>query len=385
MSSRDATFDSSLSRRRRRGFTLIELMVAIGILLVLGMMIIGFWRGALTISRTGQARGKVYETAQIVHRMTREDLSQVAAPSPHADGDNATGSFLVTRDPYGRQILCFTRAWGEQLTTLAGYDSGRTSTGQGYGAAFSGRNVNDALLPSDGDIEVCWMLEPYGRDLRLMRAVESPPGLSFGLIDRVGRWLGDYPKAEPGSLLQARAADEIEDEIVGATDAGDWWYREPAYWEPFEQAADNVLAFVVECWDDRTATWEAGPTGPLTEWSFSARMGDGLWPLPWAVRITLVVAADAPLDAALELDGVLGLGDTFVRVDGDTRNYPDGGTPDAYLCVNGELIAYGAKGSDGFSSCVRGAFGTTEREHPTGSIVRAGEAFSWVIQLPVSR
>ena len=93
---------------RRRGFTLIELMVAIGILLVLGVMLISFLRGALSMTRVGTARGQQYETAQTVMRLAEEDFSQILGMPANPDGPIDDPAFLLMEDPYGRQVIAFT-------------------------------------------------------------------------------------------------------------------------------------------------------------------------------------------------------------------------------------------------------------------------------------
>ncbi|MCB9932958.1 MAG: hypothetical protein H6841_06005, partial [Planctomycetes bacterium] len=159
-----------------------------------------------------------------------------------------------------------------------------------------------------------------------------------------------------------------------------------ALWEQFELVADNVLAFSVECWDDwdRTTTWYAGPTGPVTDWSIGQRLSEGKYALPRALRLTLVVAAEGQLRAESELTGELTTGDTSVFVE-DADGFPDVRSQSAYLRVNGELIAYGSRSGRTFGSCARAALGTRAQQHKGGSIVLGGEAFQRVIQLPVTK
>jgi hypothetical protein len=150
-------------------------MVSIGILLVLGVIIIGFLRGALSISRTGAARGEAYATSQTVMRTIANDLAQVLPGPAHPDGSLDDSAFLVMHDPFGRQMLAFTRAWGEEQRSAAGYDAGRGSAEQGYTRDFSGRNVDAAMRASHGNIEVVYLMEPSANGVRLYRAERSPP------------------------------------------------------------------------------------------------------------------------------------------------------------------------------------------------------------------
>jgi len=349
----------------QRGFTLIELMVSIGILLVLGTMIIGFLRGALTMSRTGVARGRQYETAQVIIRLAVDDFSQVMPPPPRVDGDTSAMAFLLRQDCWGRQVIGFTRAFGEELRSKGGYDAGRGSPGVGYSKPFTGRNVNDYWVSTGGNCEVVYMLEPYAFGTRLYRAVQSPPGQG-GLIDQLEMWLNEHPRSN-------------------ATDFGPTaWWLDRNFEQRFELVAENVLAFNVECWDEQTTGWEPGPTGPRTSWSISQRLAQGRPPLPYAVRLTIIVGAEDPLRAESPVLGALGPSDSSVNVE-DTSNFADAGDAGAYIRVNGELIAYGDKSGGGFGACARGALGTRAQDHPAGSKARGGEAFRRVIQLPASK
>lgn len=375
-------------RNHRQGFTLIELMVAIGILLVLGVMIIGFLRGALSMSRTGTSRGKAYETAQTTLRTLQDDLEQVLGAPAHPTGDTYDLAFGVTQDPWGRQILFFTRAWGEEQSSLAGYDSGRGAPGQGYSKDFSGRNVGDYMRPSRGNLEVVWMLEPSGTGMKLYRAERSPPGKN-GLIDSIGAWLGRYVPQNPGQAVGP------DDPVPGAflrergLGLDPQPVRPPAQsiWDQFDLVADNVVSLSVECWDDwggKTQTWLSGRDGPSMTWSLSGRVAAGQYALPRAIRVTLIVAADDPIAAQSTMLGDLGAQDTSIALE-DTANFPDVISPLAYLRVDGELMGYASKSGSTIGSLSRGALGTKAVPHKAGAVVASGFGFQRIIQFPVSR
>lgn len=356
---------------RARGFTLIELMVAISILLIMGVIIIGLLRGALDVSRKGSARGESYGVAQTVLRDMGRDLAQVLPGPAHPDGALEDPAFILMHDPFGRQMLAFTRAWGEEQRSIAGYDAGRAAPAQGYRQDFTGRNVRDAMRPSRGNIEVVYLMEPTPEGTRLYRAERSPPDAANGLISAMAAWCVEYSGRD---ALAAQAA-LLHTEIGGES-----------LMSQFELLAENVVAFGFECWDDwdRTRTWYSGPDGPVTQWSMFQRFEQGRYLLPRALRVTLIIGAPDPLGAQTVLSADIQPDETSVLVE-STDGFNDALSGAAVLRVNGELIAYGSRSNRLFGSCARGVLGTTRASHQAGSTVMGGEVFRRVIQLPVAR
>jgi hypothetical protein len=357
-------------------------MVAISLLLVLGTIVIGIMRNAMHISRGASARGKAFENAQtLIHRVHR-DFSQIVGVSAHPEGSNLDMAFTLAEDPYGRQIIGFTRAWGEEYKTLAGFDAGRGATDQGWSGEFNGRNPNTSVRPSGGNLEVVYMFEPQRDSMKLYRAERAAADPNNGLLAAVGGWAFDNEGSDDDPMSPM---DSIKRTQVGGE----------SLWSQFELVADDIVAFSVEAWDDdfenaqsfspRTMSWFAGDNeGPVTRWRVSQRLANGKFPLPKALRLTLIVASGDPVRAETELLSTLAGGQTSMSVD-DTEGFPDLGSGGTYVRVNGELIAYGGKGNGLFTSLVRGALGSREQDHLAGSKVVAGDAFVKVIQIPVTR
>jgi prepilin-type N-terminal cleavage/methylation domain-containing protein len=370
--SRGADVNTPRNIRSRRGFTLIEMMVAIALLLMLGMMVIGFLRGALNATREATARGLMVENAQTVLRQVSTELLQVIPEPAHADGNRADTAFVIMSDPLGRQMIAFTRAWGEEQRTLAGYDAGRASSRQGYSRDFTGRNVRDPVRATGGAIEVVYVMEPVPDGMRLYRAERSPPRAG-GLIDTMMEWCVEFAGSYDDPLVPMAAIREME--IDGES-----------LWSQFHLVADNILGLGVECWDDwdRTRTWHQGSDGPVTRWSMGQRRQEGKYVLPRALRLTVLVAADGALRTETLLGAQLGGQDTAVFAD-MAQDFPDVGSGSAYLRVNNEVIAYGSRAGRTFGNAQRGALGTTPTPHPPQSAVIGGEAFQRIVQLPVTR
>lgn len=367
--------------QRTRGFTLIELMVAIAILLVLGLITITFLRSAVNMTRTATSRGQIYQTAQTTLRLMEKDFSQVLGQSANTNVVLDDTAFLLVTDPFGRQVVMLRRAWGDELSTMAGYDAGFGAPDQGYGASFDGRNPSAKTRASGGNLDVVYLFEPLGPSTRLYRAERAaPPRGTPGLIDLIAAWCNDFRG-------QRAAAPDDTTPMAALTDVnGNYTIDGVPAWDLFEMVSDDIAGFGVECWDDwdRTTTWFSGPSGPVTSWSIGQREAEGKYILPRALRLNLLVVGEEPLRAETTLAGAMNTGDGSAFVE-DTDLFPDVGGAGSFLRINGEVIAYGSRSGQTFGSLVRGALGTRAQDHAAGSTVLAGEMFQKVIQLPVTR
>lgn len=368
-------------RSTARGFTLIELMVAIAILLVLGLITITFLRSAVNMTRTATSRGNIYQTAQTTLRLMEKDFSQVLGQSANTNVVLDDNAFLLVTDPFGRQVVMLRRAWGDELSTMAGYDAGFGHVDQGYSASFDGRNPGAKTRPSGGNLDVVYMFEPLGPSTRLYRAERAaPPRGTPGLIDLIAGWCAQYRgqrvSAPDDTIPMAALTDLYGNYVIDGSPA----------WSLFEMVSDNIAGFGVECWDDwnRTTTWYSGPTGPVTSWSIGQREAEGKYVLPRAIRLNVLVVGEDPLRAETLLAGAMNMGDGSAFVE-DTDLFPDVGGAGSFLRINGEVMAYGSRSGQTFGSLVRGALGSRPQDHAAGSTVLAGEMFQKVIQLPVTR
>ena len=60
-----------------RGFTLVEILIAVSIFVFLAVLLTGFLQRGLDLWKTGESRGDVYERGQIVMEQIKKDLSGV--------------------------------------------------------------------------------------------------------------------------------------------------------------------------------------------------------------------------------------------------------------------------------------------------------------------
>ena len=70
-------YNSSLTPSNRKGFTLVELIIAMSIFVFLAVLLAGFLQRGLELWKTGESRGDVYERGQIVMEQLKKDIASV--------------------------------------------------------------------------------------------------------------------------------------------------------------------------------------------------------------------------------------------------------------------------------------------------------------------
>jgi len=68
---------SNLALSNQRGFTLVEIIIAMSIFVFLAVMLVGFLQRGLDLWKTGESRGDIYERGQIVMEQMKKDLANV--------------------------------------------------------------------------------------------------------------------------------------------------------------------------------------------------------------------------------------------------------------------------------------------------------------------
>ncbi len=188
MKNRRSELPSRFARRRSRGYSLLELLVAMSIMVVLGTGLIVLLKQGVTTWHVAEKRAMIYERGRMVLEQVGEDL-RAACSDSSAEGAGFWIRFLCDHDRQGRQRLRFTRAIsGEMADPLAREGGTRLELGDvghfdhhGDAAeASAGR-----LLAPRGYLEVLYCLDPDPARTVLWRGVRSPIGGAGSLfIDR---------------------------------------------------------------------------------------------------------------------------------------------------------------------------------------------------------
>ncbi len=178
-------------RIRERGFTVLELLVAIALLGSLGVFLAQLVRNSFALYRQGERRGEIYlEAVPILEDLERDILDLHGG---------ASGRFLVDTDTLGGQSA---RGDGFFMRIVRGIPDGeqghgvlrRAGTSINAGEAFVGADPGaerrSSIAPPSGLLEVAWVLLPDDQDqgdreglLTLYRGVRAPALGQGGFFD----------------------------------------------------------------------------------------------------------------------------------------------------------------------------------------------------------
>jgi prepilin-type N-terminal cleavage/methylation domain-containing protein len=359
--------------RRRCGFTLVEILVAMSVLLVLGLMMVALMRSALETWNQAERQRKVYARARAALDCLQEDLESALTRDPPGSAV-AARMFCQLDQKTGRPVLMLMRSfgWGAERTYTFRGDDGKDTAAplpadpKNPQPAEPQHYTSAGILPDGprgrpialgGAAQVAYMHE--GRALK--RALCSPCMPEFKDI---------FPFAQP------LAEDVLYFEVLLATPYTTTWdERKPKL--PSRKDPTDQLYGPERVWDSTR--------GVLREFSFfvspaSATNGDDDV-FPERVRITLVLEPDAW--RTLRTDTLDYLDDSSGRIPvASTRGFPPAGSESSYVLVDDEWVHYKAMDARSFTADRRGARGTVRAVHAPGSPVRCGTTFVRTFYLP---
>lgn len=419
----------------RQGFTLVEMMVAIAIVIIFGAMATATLSRAASTWRDGHRRSYAYDTATVVFQQIEDDLN--AARNQYWGMEEAAYDtrikFWLDHDPLfsgtaiddpGRARLRFVRGIPDNTTNprIRAAGDGQDLDADGADEEYynlqdddSDGRVDEDLMPLEGLMEVGYMLGLNNNDsTTLYRAVLAPIGDSNTLFDG-SNVDGDGDPAVDGTA---------EPDDVGVA------------------LAENILHFEVRCQSQYTTTWDTSeafdvwanswspePSGPALTWDsdrlsnagpeFVMDWGSTHFPpdagdhdddgvdndqdpdyvadnvFPSAVMVVVVVGTPADLQrpnslrlrASVDGSGA-GVAPGDIDVIQVTGNLPAYNTQWPYVRVGHEwmrLIQYDADMQE--MTVERGVRGTAPptADHEAGEPVKFGGTFSRVFRNPAGR
>lgn len=399
-------------RARRGGYTLLELLIAMSLLIILGGGLVTFLNQGISIWRISQRRGRDYERARALLDQVASDLRCAMRP-PRGTASGSWIRFVADNAPYGRQRLRFVRATSAESSDSILREGGRylsTRTPACVDGITDALEADQGLLAAPGgSLEVYYMQDPRPGSSLVWRGVRSPIGGPGSLLIDTNVE-GELPPPPPppssvpgpGSTAEAIRAEPPEEAAPEPLDAAaimgiekeeeaslpSWAAEiEALYLSEFAvPVAQGILYFGFSFWGPETTTWDDAP-GRRTErgrgakrfWDSTESVSGGGLP----ERVEVVVVTGVPEDPAparllerLAADGKRMVLSEALELQGDPR--------DRLVLVDGEWIA--VEEAQGAVLQVRengrGRRGTAVVHHDQGAPVRTGRTFRRVVDLP---
>lgn len=351
------------------GFTLIELIIAIGIFLAMGSFIYTFISTGLRIWEEGEGKGAAYEAVQGVIEEMTDDLRSVYTGEPldrHrfkflCDTGNA-GEEGIVPVPRLRFVRTLKGEMKNPITREAGTLPGSTGTYDLFQDAEEAQE--EGLLPPGGLAEVLYTFDyPKGSEGVgvLRKGIRAPLG---GEESFFGEEI--FTQAE---RLSKSTHPLIEGVLYGAFlfERGDGPSAEKALYDT---------------WDSTRGILGEGPLAfPLFKGQNSLNdPRDDIFPK--RVEVILVFQEEQNVQARLLED--LDPQDLVVPVH-PIDQFPTSKVEQLFVKIDEEWISYQGKDASRLTLLKRGARGTRPSSHRRGAFVRFGRTFSFAVRIPCYR
>lgn len=339
----------------RAGFTLIELMVALAIFSILGLMLIQITRRALSAWQRGEQVREQHESARAIADQLTADLGAVFSQKMIRE-KRVDIVFYSDFDAAGRQYLYLVRTLGGELRTRRSWAAGDAL---GHQAFLTGKHGDAPLRPHGGLAEVAYVCDAQPGTTRLYRGLRAPIGLEGSLF-------APTTLDSPAKLRQACV--ELSDAVLYC--GFEFWTRD----------VGGASGRWLKRWD---STRGAMPDFALFRGEQSTgNPADDVW--PWKVRVTLVLRAGSR-DAMPSLLGSVGPEDRRIAVS-DTTGLPDPSEGPALVRIGDEWIEIASLEGQAINVKRRGARGTNAVAHaPQTDIIEPQRVGTEVQDVKVTR
>lgn len=379
-------------RRRppgRRAFTLIEILVATGILVTLGTALLVILRGGLEVWRRTEARRESYDQAQAILLQLREDLT--AAVAPHRTPVRGLGEVeaRLLCEPPPTKLFLVRAPKGESEHPITGHAGSTIAADAVIDMRDDLEEAREARLRATGGaLEVAWVLEPDGVLYRGYRAPIGPPRSLFDVDGyELARPVGaGRPEPAPASgepppaLLRPFATGVAHLELLFWTQYTNTWSTESP---PLRGAGPNEASGPLPYWDSTRALLQPTELRPREFTTFvagasSSDARDDV--LPAKVKVILVLEEGLAARTTTFLLAPFDERADALRVQEPERLPPEGG----FVRVGREWIRYERVSGDVVEVAPggRGARGTAAVAHDLDELVVVGRTFVTIFELP---
>jgi len=168
-----------------RGYTLLELLLAMSLLVLLGGSLAALLGHGVRIWNTAEQSARAYEEARAVLDQTMEDLRSALVRTHSSPGGDWI-RFLADADSEGRPRLRFVRTVSGEAADPILREGGRFIAGrlvQPYdGQADAEEAARGVLAAPGGHLEVMYSAAPGAEGGRMRRSVRSPAGGEGSLL-----------------------------------------------------------------------------------------------------------------------------------------------------------------------------------------------------------
>ncbi len=404
----------------RRGYTLIEMMVAIGLLAFFGSGLVVLLRQSTSLWRSAETRGQAYEQARSLLDLIASDLRSAVVRGGDAYDDSWV-RFVLDNGVNGQTRLRFVRAIdaelsqpglryaGEMVSTRA------AETFRGYVRKLPKEHEKASRLRSpSGLMEVCYLTDPRSDVHALWRGVRAPiggrdsfffdaniesPSTNRSELRRRGTSrdvTSDTSSGAPESSAVNRTASPsgAQDESV-----------DPDLSSFAAAIAEHVLYLGFRCGNSTTTGWHdaptnSPPTAPSAVWNAHAKTrartrgatdrrseSEESAPqhrFPQVVEVTVVIG-EPEQTLGPRLAKALSTTDVEIELTRPLQRSDDRGDP--FVRIGSEWIAVEEfRGSRLLiASGGRGARKTDATDHPRGASVHAGRRFRRFVSIPAAK
>ena len=405
----------------RSAFTLVELMVALGLLLIFGVMAVTTLSLGIRLWRSAHRRSYAYDVATVAFQQLDDDLGAAKSQfwGQEEDAFDTRVKFWVDYDKPGRQRLRFIRGIPDATVNprlrQAGDgvsnddDNGDKVIDESDDSDEEYYNLKDDDDPPDGLVDEDLKALEGMCEVAYMMGLDGDDTLYRGVLG---------PISGPESLFGGSVNDNGQQGDDNIDSAADIDARAVAI-------AGDIIHFEVRLWTQYTTTWDAdvpfqkwsssyepeacGPAftwdsdrlpGGSSSWSpdfVMDRTTDGQWDeedyvrdnvFPRSVMVVIVVdpTEQYPLRNPPRLRETLTKDGMEVKVRGDVPPYNEKWP---YLLIGDEWIRFERFAPDdqggSFIVAERAARGTAAASHSTGERIRFGYTFSRIFHNPANR